>query len=124
MLASLARVALVENVYNRKVSDYSNLKIISPKQMLQRLPIAHVQVKVGNTSENLLNDIRQIIYSLYQATEITEKLYDNIMNSIKLQNRMGTIFMSSGNSKTSELRRLLLNLSDKIKLIVKGCCFI
>ena len=124
MLACLARVALVANVYNRKVSDYSNLKIISPKQMLQRLPIAHVQVKVGNTSENLLNDIRQIIYSLYQATEITEKLYDNIMNSIKLQNRMGTIFMSSGNSKTSELRRLLLNLSDKIKLIVKGCCFI
>ena len=124
MLACLARVALVANVYNRKVSDYSNLKIISPKQMLQRLPIAHDQVKVGNTSENLLNDIRQIIYSLYQATEITEKLYDNIMNSIKLQNRMGTIFMSSGNSKTSELRRLLLNLSDKIKLIVKGCCFI
>ena len=124
MLASLARVALVENVYNRKVSDYSNLKIISPKQMLQRLPIAHDQVKVGNTSENLLNDIRQIIYSLYQATEITEKLYDNIMNSIKLQNRMGTIFMSSGNSKTSDLLRLLLNLSDEIKLIVKGCCFI
>ena len=59
MLASLARVALVENVYNRKVSDYSNLKIISPKQMLQRLPIAHVQVKVGNTSENLLNDINK-----------------------------------------------------------------
>ena len=124
MLACLARVALVENVYNRKVSDYSNLKIISPKQMLQRLPIAHVQVKIGNTSENLLNDIRQIIYSLYQATEITEKLYDNIMNSIKLQNRMGTIFMSSGNSKTSDLHRLLLNLSDEIKLIVKGCCFI
>ena len=92
--------------------------------MLQRLPIAHVQVKVGNTSENLLNDIRQIIYSLYQATEITEKLYDNIMNSIKLQNRVGTIFMSSGNSETSDLHRLLLNLSDEIKLIVKGCCFI
>ena len=124
MLACLARVALVENVHNRKVSDYSNLKIISPKQMLQRLPIAHVQVKVGNTSENLLNDIRQIIYSLYQATEITEKLYDNIMNAIKLQNRMGTIFMSSRNSKTSDLHRLLLNLSDEIKLIVKGCCFI
>ena len=46
------------------------------------------------------------------------------MNSIKLQNRMGTIFMSSGNSKTSDLHRLLLNLSDEIKLIVKGCCFI
>ena len=40
------------------------LKILTPKQMLQRLPVALVQVKVGNTSENLLNEIRQIIYSL------------------------------------------------------------
>ena len=43
-------------------SGHSNLKILTPKQMLQRLPIALVQVKAGNTSENLLNEIRQIIY--------------------------------------------------------------
>ena len=43
----------------------SQLKILSPKQMLQRLQIALPQVKAGNTSENLLNDIRQIIYSLH-----------------------------------------------------------
>ena len=47
--------------------------------MLQRL-----QIKAGNTSENLLNEIRQIIYSLYRAKEITKKVYNNIMNSIKL----------------------------------------
>ena len=47
------------------------LKILTPKQMLQRLPIALAQVKPGNTSENLLNEIRQIIYSLYWAKEIT-----------------------------------------------------
>ena len=41
------------------------LKILSPKLMLQRLPIALTQVKAGNTSENLLNKIRQIIYSFY-----------------------------------------------------------
>ena len=41
------------------------VKVLSPKQMLQRLPIALAQVKSGNTSENLLNEIRQIIYSLY-----------------------------------------------------------
>ena len=52
--------------------------------MLQRLPIALVQVKSGNTSENLLNEIRQIIYSLYRIKEITKKVYNNIMNSIKL----------------------------------------
>ena len=41
--------------------------------MLQRLPIAHTQVKTGNASENLLNEIRQIINSLYQAKEKTNK---------------------------------------------------
>ena len=52
--------------------------------MLQRFPIALVQVKAVNTSENLLNEIRQIIYYLYQAKEIIKKVYNNIMNSIKL----------------------------------------
>ena len=52
--------------------------------MLQRLPIALVQVKTGNTSENLLNEIRQVVYFLYQAKEITKKVNNNIMNSIPL----------------------------------------
>ena len=60
------------------------LKILTPKQMLQRLPIALAQVKAGNTSENWLNEIRQIIYSLYQANEISQNLYNNTVNSIKL----------------------------------------
>ena len=65
-------------------SEHSNLKILTPKQMLQRLPIALAQVKAGNTSENLLNEIRQIIYSLYRAKIITKKVYNNTMNSTKL----------------------------------------
>ena len=52
--------------------------------MLQRLPIALAHVKAVNTSENLLNEIREIIYSLYQAKEITKKVQKNIMNSIKV----------------------------------------
>ena len=43
----------------------TGLKILTPKQMLQRLPIALTQVKAGNNSESLLNEIRQIVYSLY-----------------------------------------------------------
>ena len=50
----------------------TGLKILT-KQMLQRLPIALAQVKAGNNSENLLNEIRQVIYSLYQSEEITKK---------------------------------------------------
>ena len=59
-------------------------KILTPKKMLQRLPIALAQVKAGNTSENLLTETRQNIYPLYQTKEITlkvKKVYKNIMNS-------------------------------------------
>ena len=49
--------------------DNSKLKILTPKEMLQLLPIALAQVKAGKNSENLLNEIRQIIYSLYQSKE-------------------------------------------------------
>ena len=52
--------------------------------MLQRLPIALAQVKAGNTSEDLLNEIRQIIYSLYRTIEIIEKVYNNTMNLINV----------------------------------------
>ena len=61
--------------------------------MLRRLPVALVQVQVGKKSENLLNEISQIIYSLYQTKEITKKLYNNIMNSIKVQYKMGTVLI-------------------------------
>ena len=61
-----------------------HLKVLTLKQMLQRLPIVLAQVKAGNTSENLLNRICQIIYSLHWAKEVTGKVYHNIMNSIKL----------------------------------------
>ena len=52
--------------------------------MLQRLQIALVQVKSDNTSENVLNETRQIIYSLYWAKEIIKEAYKNKMNSIKV----------------------------------------
>ena len=55
-----------------------------PKQMLQGLPIALAQVKPGKRSENLLNKIRQIIYSLYPEKEITKNVYNNVMDSIKV----------------------------------------
>ena len=51
--------------------------------MLQRLPIALAQVKADNNSENLLNEIRQIVYSLYKSKEITKKMYNNIIKSIQ-----------------------------------------
>ena len=58
------------------------LKILTPKQMFQRLPIALAQVKAGNNSESSSNEIRQIVYSLYQSKKITKKVYNNVIKSI------------------------------------------
>ena len=69
---------------NKKTKYGEAIKILTPKQILQRLQIALAQVNAGNTSENLLNKIRQIIYSLYRAKEITKKVCNNIMNSIRI----------------------------------------
>ena len=59
----------------------TGLQILTPKQILQRLPISLAQVKAGNNSESLLNEIRQIVYSLYQSKQITKKVYNNIIKS-------------------------------------------
>ena len=66
-----------------KKTTRTGLKILTPKQMLQRLPIALAQVKAGNNSKNLLNEIPQIVYSLYQSKEIPKKVYNNIIKSIQ-----------------------------------------
>ena len=57
-----------------KAKQGTGLKILTPKQMLQRLPLALAQIKAGNNSESLLNEIRQIVCSLYQSKEITKKV--------------------------------------------------
>ena len=58
--------------------------------MLQRLPIALAQIKASHNSQGLLNEIRQIVYSLYQSKEITKKVYNNIIKSIKIKKWMQT----------------------------------
>ena len=68
-----------------KATKRTGLKVLTPKQMLQRLPIVLAQVKAGNNSESLLNEIRQIVYSLYQSKQITKKVYNNIIRSIQLR---------------------------------------
>ena len=74
-----------ESIYSSKHGETKGkgLRILTPKQMVQRLPIALAQVKAGNNSESLLNEIRQIVYSLYQSKQITKKVYSNIIKSIQ-----------------------------------------
>ena len=67
-----------------KAKQGTGLKILTAKEMLQRLPIALTKIKAGNNSKSLLNEIRQIAYSLYQSKEITKKVYNNKIKSVKL----------------------------------------
>ena len=62
----------------------TGVKILTPNQMLKRLPTALAQIKAGNNSESSLNEIRQIVYSLCRSKEITKKVYNNIIKSIKV----------------------------------------
>ena len=75
--------SMFRNIYNSK-QEGTGLKILTPKQMLRRLPISLAQIKAGNNSQSLLNEIRQIVYSLCQSKEITRKVYNNILKSIKV----------------------------------------
>ena len=107
----------VLNDYSKIVSEANykaiyeeGLKILIPEQMLERLPIAIVQLKAGNTSENLLNEIRKIeitkkVYYIKQ-TKSLKKCIKKIMNAI-YNTEMYTIFMNSKNSEISDLHRVL-----------------
>ena len=73
-----------KNNAKNQTTKGKELKILTLKQLLERLPIAFAQVQASNNSENLLNKVRQVIYSLYQSKEFTKKVYNNIIKSIQL----------------------------------------
>ena len=77
-------VSEAKNTGKSQTTKGKGLKILTTKQLLKRLSIALAQVKAGNNSKCLLNEIRQIVYSLYQWKEITKKVYNNIIKSIQL----------------------------------------
>ena len=90
---------------------------MTPKQILQRLPIVLAQVKAGNNSESLLNEIRQIVHSLYQSNQINKKVYNSIIKSIQwncaqIHIKMDTIFMDLENSEMSKPNVLILKLTN------------
>ena len=77
---------VIDAAYRSKQNETEGkgLKILTTKQMLQRLSIALAQVKAGNNSENLLNEVWQIVYSLYQSKQIAKKVYNNLIKSINV----------------------------------------
>ena len=73
---------LTEVLISRRSIQESGIKILSLKQMLQRLPIALTQVPACNTSKKLLNKTQQIVHSLNQAKQILKKVYNNLIKSV------------------------------------------
>ena len=76
-------VNLVENIieFNRQQQG-QRLKILTPSQMLSRLPISLAQLKAGNNTEKLKNEIRQLSYSLYRSKILTKQLYKSLVDII------------------------------------------
>ena len=68
--------------FNKQNQQGTGLKILTPNQMLSRLPTTLAQLKAGNNSENLKNEIRQLFYSLYRSKNITKQVCNNLINYI------------------------------------------
>ena len=68
--------------FNQLDEEGSGLKILTPNQMLTRLPISLAQLKVGNNFEKLKNEIRQFLYSLYRSKKFTKNVYKSLVDII------------------------------------------
>ena len=70
--------------FNKEIQKQgSGLKILTPNQMLSRLPISLAQLKAGNKSDKLKNEIRQILYSLYRSKKLTKQPYKSLVNILQ-----------------------------------------
>ena len=68
--------------FNKQNQEGKSLKILTPSRMLSRLPITLAQLKAGNNSEKLKNEIRQLLYFLYRSKNMTNQVYNNLINYI------------------------------------------
>ena len=77
-------VDVVERIlyFNQLNQAGKGLKILTPRQMLTRLPISLAQLKAGNNSEKLKNEIRQLLYSLYRSKKLTKNIYKSLVDII------------------------------------------
>ena len=77
-------VEIVEEIlnFNKQNQERKGLKILTPSQMLSRLPITLAQLKAGNNSEKLKNEIRQFLYSLYRSKNVTKAVHNNLIKYI------------------------------------------
>ena len=77
-------VEIVELIlkFNQLEQEGSGLNILTPNRMLSKLPVSSAQLKAGNNSEKLKNEIRQILYSLHRSKQLTKKFYKNLVDIV------------------------------------------
>ena len=77
-------VNLVKKIleFNEQNQKGEGLKILKPNQMFNRLPVSLAQLKAGNNSEKLKNEIRQLLYSLYRSKKLTKTIYKTLIDII------------------------------------------
>ena len=68
--------------FNKQYQEGQGIKMLTPNQMLSRLPISLAQLKAGNNSEKLKNEITQLVYSLYRSKNMTKQVYNNLIKPI------------------------------------------
>ena len=71
-----------ESAAQRRNQRGQGLKILTPNQVLSRLPISLAQLKAGNNSEKLKNEIRQLLFSLYRSKKFTKQIYQSLIDTI------------------------------------------
>ena len=92
--------------FNKQNQERHGLKILTPQQIISRLPISLAQLKAGNNSQKLKNKIRQLLYSLYRSKKLSKTIYNNLE----------TVFMNTLNSKTNESNKFIYQFTDKLNL--------
>ena len=70
-----------ESVVQRRKQKGQGLRILTPQQMLSRLTISLAQLKAGNDSKHLKNEIRQLLYSLYRSKKLRKTIYKHLMKA-------------------------------------------
>ena len=79
--ANMSELESEESVAQRRKQKGQGLKILTPQQMLSRLTISLAQLKAGNNSKNLKNEIRQLLYSLYRSKKLRKTIYKHLMKA-------------------------------------------
>ena len=82
ILKIVSKILILDFDLNKRNQSGVGLKILTPDQMLNRLPISLAQLNAGNNSEKLKNEIRELLYSLYRSKKLTKQIYKSLIGII------------------------------------------